>query len=144
MRRMVGFTFFVIGLSMPLAAHAQEIHPCTPIAPGVRCVQALTAPFGRLDFGAPKPKIQTVLDEYRSERAAALSGAHSHRFSEPLRAPEQPSQAGCASLAAAHSADRWFAPALPPLPKVQTVQPFLTHGHTVAPASRIEPVGPCR
>ena len=37
MKRLAGFTLFVIGFAIPIAAHAQELRSCTPMAPGARC-----------------------------------------------------------------------------------------------------------
>ena len=145
MKRLAGFTLFVIGFAIPIAAHAQELRSCTPMAPGARCAQVVAAPFGSLDFGAPKPASQA--DASRSayhETWTSVVYAHGHS-SFDLRAPQAPNRPGCAIVAhrALHSAGNWFAPALAPLPAVQTGQPF-RHGHRPESPLSAAPVDPCK
>lgn len=147
MRRLAGFTLVVIGLAMPLAAHAQELRTCTPLAPGLRCARPLPGPWGNVDFGAPKPSVQFVLDASRGlEVTPLMAHAHGHvPIWEARRTPEPAKQAGCTTspVAAVHSAHSWFVPTLPPLPAVQPLLP-IAHGHRLAPALPVAPAAPCK
>jgi hypothetical protein len=150
MKHLAGLTLCVFGLAIPLAAHGQELHPCTPVAPGLRCAQPLSHPWGGLDFGAPRRVADALPDASRlgpMGREATILSPHglSHGPSQDARRiPMTPAQAACATVARrSHQGPAWFAPALPQLPAVQPVQP-IGHGHRISPALPVAPAASCR
>jgi len=137
----VGLVILAIGICLPAMAAAQGIR-----IEG-RAVSALTRPWRSLDFG--KPKAPPVARQDQSRAAEPMLPHHGvHAVSDsPLWhsiAPTSHPEMCAAEIRAAHSGPGWFAPSLPPLPEVQSVQPGLL-GHHARQALPETPAAPsCR